>query len=102
MGTARDPVVGSGSCPACTESVARCCFLLCDIAFSCENSLQAKGPQSWFDRRPEGNLVWQLSARWPVSRIARVDGQTATAWAQTATAWPAGETDVAKTHDSKY
>src|SRR5579875_1032742 len=26
MGTARDPVVGSGACPPCTASVARCCF----------------------------------------------------------------------------
>ena len=92
MGTARDPVVGSGSCPACTDSVARCCFLVSAILLSpIEISVQAKGPQSWLT----AGLVetWSLkpSALWPVSPIARNH-------AHTATACVAGEVDAAKSH----
>src|ERR1700744_4934199 len=36
MGTARAPVVGSGSCPACTERVASCCFFASAICILLE------------------------------------------------------------------
>src|ERR1700727_2981243 len=68
MGTARAPVVGSTSCPACTESVARCCFLASAMCSLLKIIAASERPAVW--GRPQaygksGLVAFQLFGQWP-------------------------------------
>src|ERR1700733_3702056 len=68
MGTARAPVVGSTSCPACTESVARCCFLASAICSLLKIIAASERPAVW--GRPQaygksGLVAFQPFGQWP-------------------------------------
>src|ERR1700722_7412573 len=72
MGTAREPVVGSACCPACTASVARCGCLLSDIDVLLQIRCKRKA-RNLDDRRPNGNLIWVLlkPIGWSPGRLRR-------------------------------